>query len=420
MIQTNRVGQWSGLERQALAWLLMVEGIGQTRLRLIIMAHRKGEVDLVNLWRQPAKLAKLLKLEKIEESVIKLQSEYTPTKVGEWLSQQQIQIITEEDIVFPPLLKQIHEPPMMLFFQGVLDESWWGLPVAVVGSRHMTEYGRMATNSLVAELVDLGATIISGGMYGVDLEAHQTAIKHQGKTVILLGHGFGHVYPDWIQPKHQAILEGGGVIMSQFAPLTAPSKGSFVARNRLVAGMSQTVLVVEAAIKSGTHLTVEFALEEGRDVCAVPGPISNPYSQGTKWLINQGARLVTLGAEVISPETSFDFPGLTNNSSTPVNRMRHGLINPEGRSLGHSDNDIKPKSLGPPNPHQQKKKEPSLQTKLLDLLEAQPLSVDQILQLLGETTGSQPPVGLSQVLTELTQLEMMGQVARFGQYYRSG
>ncbi|MFH1947002.1 MAG: hypothetical protein ABIJ23_02500, partial [Candidatus Magasanikbacteria bacterium] len=116
----NQVKQWSLAEKHVLAWLLMVEGIGQTRLRLIIMAHRKGEVDLVNLWRQPAKLAKLLKLEKIEESVIKLQSEYTPTKVGEWLSQQQIQIITEEDIVFPPLLKQIHEPPMMLFFQGVL------------------------------------------------------------------------------------------------------------------------------------------------------------------------------------------------------------------------------------------------------------------------------------------------------------
>ena len=293
-------GEWSLPEKHILAWLMMVEGIGQSRLRLIVLAHKKGEIRLSEIWRQPAILVKLLKLKKIEESIHILQNEYTPAKVGEWLVRHHIHIITEDELVYPPLLKQIHRPPIMLFCQGALDKSWWDIPVAVVGSRHMTEYGRMVTNTLVAQLVELGASIVSGGMYGVDLTAHQAAVKNQGKTLILLGYGFGHSYPAWIQPKHQTILEGGGVIMSQFAPLSTPTKGSFVARNRLVAGLSQTVLVVEAAVRSGTHLTVEFALDEGRDVCAVPGPIGNPYSQGTKWLINQGARLVTSGVEIIS------------------------------------------------------------------------------------------------------------------------
>jgi len=388
-------GEWSLPEKHILAWLMMVEGIGQSRLRLIVLAHKKGEIRLSEIWRQPAILVKLLKLKKIEESIHILQNEYTPAKVGEWLVRHHIHIITEDELVYPPLLKQIHRPPIMLFCQGALDKSWWDIPVAVVGSRHMTEYGRMVTNTLVAQLVELGASIVSGGMYGVDLTAHQAAVKNQGKTLILLGYGFGHSYPAWIQPKHQTILEGGGVIMSQFAPLSTPTKGSFVARNRLVAGLSQTVLVVEAAVRSGTHLTVEFALDEGRDVCAVPGPIGNPYSQGTKWLINQGARLVTSGVEIISPETSFTYPKFLNQQARQLPIHEKKILN----NVGHN-----------PSPISQQ---------ILSLLQVQPLSANQVLSQMQPLTSGLKPATLSLILSELTDLEMRGQITRFGQYYRA-
>jgi len=386
--------RFSKLQRNVLAWLLMVEGIGQGRLRLIVNAHRKGEIRLEDLVHHPREVIKLLHYEKAEESVNKLLKEYTPTQAGEWLVGRNIQVLHESDNAYPSLLKQIYQPPVILFVKGKLDASWWELPVAVVGSRQMTDYGQLVTRKIVRDLVELGSCVVSGGMYGVDLMAHQVAVENKGKTVILLGHGFNHIYPSWIGGKHQAILDGGGAIISQFSPFATPTKGSFVARNRLVAGMSQAVVVVEAAAKSGTHITVEFALEEGRDVCAVPGPMGSPYSQGTKWLINQGARLVTSGAEVISPDSSYDFPGVAK----------------------------KPVSFKPSATKKRKKANPkeqaSVPQKILKLLKLQPLTPDMVFELMNLKKQA-PAVTLSQVLIELTQLEMMGKTTRYGGYYRA-
>lgn len=211
-----------------------------------------------------------------------------------------VRLIGTESSEYPPLLRESDDPPPVLFVKGaplIWEEGT--VPVAIVGTRDVTPYGKLVTEKLTTELSDLGAVIVSGLMYGVDTIAHDAALRAGGRTVAVLGYGFDHCYPSEHQPVFDSLLSKGATYISEYPPWRKARKGNFPARNSIVAGMSAAVVVTEAAARSGSLITAQFALDEGRIVCAVPGPITNPYCEGTKWLINEGATLVSSGVEVL-------------------------------------------------------------------------------------------------------------------------
>ncbi len=227
----------------------------------------------------------------------------------DWHARYQVLSILDES--YPMQLREVYRPPVGMFIhsknsgEAVFNLSAWigTRPIAVVGTRSMTGYGRRSTEYLVADLVRDGASsIISGFMYGVDTTAHRAAIASGGRTLGVLGYGFDELSSSVPSGWLKQFLDAGGVLLSEYPPDTPAVAGRFVARNRIVAGLSAATLVVEAGERSGSHITAKLALENGRTVGAVPGPISNQFSEGTKHLINQGAVLVSRGLDLLNGE----------------------------------------------------------------------------------------------------------------------
>lgn len=216
--------------------------------------------------------------------------EKEPAEVLEELGRAGIRVIVPGDGLYPPLLASIYDPPAVLFARGKVPEA--DRPyVAVVGSRRASGYGVFVAMTLGKELARHGIAVVSGAAYGVDGKAHQGCLRSGGYTVAVLGCGVDRVYP----PGHASLLRQvaeQGCVLSEFPPGTKPLPWHFPYRNRIIAGLSHAVVVVEASRKSGALITAEIALEEGREVMAVPGPIGNPLSLGTNGLIQKGAKLV--------------------------------------------------------------------------------------------------------------------------------
>ncbi len=200
----------------------------------------------------------------------------------------------------PECLKIISGPPKQLFCRGAKLEELLARPrLAVVGSRRVTAYGRQVTTELVSRLAEQGIVIISGLAIGVDALAHQAALEAGGLTIAVLPSDVDTPYPATNRRLSQQIVEQGGVLVSEYEPGVMNFRTNFIARNRLVAGLSQAVLITEAAEKSGSLHTARFALEQGKDVLAVPGNINTPTSVGANNLIKAGATLVTSSRDVL-------------------------------------------------------------------------------------------------------------------------
>jgi DNA processing protein len=198
---------------------------------------------------------------------------------------------------YPEALRVLPQPPPVLHVQGRIE--LLSRPgIAVIGTRAHSTYGRDATVSFVVGLVRAGYTIVSGLARGIDGIAHRTALDVGGDTVGVLGTGLDVPYPAEHEELIRAMAERG-CLVSEFPPGTPPRKYHFPQRNRIIAGLSRGVLVVEAPVRSGAMITARYALEEGKEVFAVPGPIHNPTSQGTNLLIQDGAALVTSVADVL-------------------------------------------------------------------------------------------------------------------------
>lgn len=211
------------------------------------------------------------------------------SRFKEWAAKG-IHILTRFDEEYPTLLTEIAQPPWILYLRGdrlLLDEPG----IAVVGTRKPTPYGLRVTRQLVQELVERGLAIISGMANGIDGESHRTALKTSGRTIAVLGAGIDVIYPK----NHRALYEqlvSRGLIISEMPPGTPPHPGLFPRRNRIISGLAYGTLVVEAAERSGSLITADFSMEQGREVFAVPGPITVNQSQGTLKLIQQGAKCV--------------------------------------------------------------------------------------------------------------------------------
>ena len=205
-------------------------------------------------------------------------------------AERNIALIPCDDPLYPALLKKIHDPPVILYVLGVPEElDCRG--IGIVGSRAATQYGREVAGQLATGLARQGLTIISGMALGIDTAAHNGALSAGGKTIAVLGCGLDIVYPPGNRELHKQITSSGAVI-SEFPFGTKPDSFRFPARNRIISGLSLGVLVIEAAIRSGSLITANHALEQGREVFAVPGRIDSIKSAGTHTLLQQGAKLV--------------------------------------------------------------------------------------------------------------------------------
>ncbi|HEX8905411.1 MAG TPA: DNA-processing protein DprA, partial [Longimicrobiaceae bacterium] len=205
--------------------------------------------------------------------------------------------ITPADAAYPDAFRTLPDPPYLLFAIGSLE--LLGTPaVGVVGTRSPTDYGRRAATSLSGDLARAGLAIVSGMARGIDSAAHAAALDAGGATVGVLGHGIDKVYP----PENARLFERvreRGLLITELAPGEEPNAGNFPRRNRLIAALSLGVLVVEMGEKSGAQHTVTYALEQGKEVFAVPGQIGSPQSAGTNQLLKDGARLVTSATDII-------------------------------------------------------------------------------------------------------------------------
>ena len=221
-------------------------------------------------------------------------------QIQETLTREEIHCVTIEDKEYPPLLKQIYDPPICLFVRGSLfqKEPYLG----VVGPRKISAYGKQVVESLVPPLAKAGITIVSGLALGVDGFAHSATLKAKGKTIAVLAGGVDakSVQPSSHQKLAEDILAQGGAIISEYPPFTAPMNYSFPKRNRIIAGMCTGTLVIEASEKSGSLITAQSALENNREVFAVPQNITSLNSFGTNNLLKMGAHVVT------TPQDIFD------------------------------------------------------------------------------------------------------------------
>jgi DNA processing protein len=346
-------------ERQYWVGFNIVPGIGPAKFRALYdyfggagEAWRAGEATLRQVGLDQRALDNLLQARRQLD---------LPAEMAQ-LEEANIQLLTWDDEDYPTYLKEIPDPPPVLFVRGELQlQDQWA--VAVVGTRRASAYGRLATERLTGDLARSGVTIVSGLARGIDSVAHQAALDAGGRTIAVLGSGLGCIYP----AEHRALaqrISTCGALVTEFHPDTRPEAGNFPRRNRIISGLALGVLVVEAGERSGASITANYALDQGRDVFAVPGNITSRTSVGTNRLIQGGAKLV-ITAEDILEEL---------NMTMVAEQVATQLALPATHEEAH----------------------------LLQLLSDQPLHVDELSREAG--------MAVSQVTSTLTLMELKGMV----------
>lgn len=296
------------LERKAfITALVSLDGVGARTVFKILKACQKLQLSLTEFWDNKYQVWQKLELsEKTAESIKKFKKEHNIIDNLSQLETSGIQVVTFEEKAYPKLLAVTEDLPALLFVKSqvkVGSQAWrdaFAHTISMVGTRKITSYGRLVINELVPPLVNAKQVIVSGFMYGVDAISAQVALAHQGSTIAVLGYGFNYCFPTSQKQLMQNFLEKRAIFLSEFPPTTMARAANFVIRNRIVAGLSRATVVVEAAKRSGSHITANYANNYGRLVMAVPGPITNPFSEGTKDLINQGAILVRSAQDILS------------------------------------------------------------------------------------------------------------------------
>jgi len=226
--------------------------------------------------------------EKLAENILTIRNQVDLEKTWEKILGKHISIITWEDANYPKLLKEVDQPPPLLYCRGTVtsDDDW---AVAIVGTRRMSTYGRQVTQDLATILAAKKITVVSGLARGVDAIAHQSAMDGNGRTIAVLGCGVDVIYPAENRKIAERIIEQGALV-SEYPLGTMPESYNFPPRNRIISGLSQATVVVEAGETSGALITASFAANQGREVFAVPGNILSPQSKGCNRLIRDGAR----------------------------------------------------------------------------------------------------------------------------------
>ena len=362
---------------QATYWLALAltPGLGPTRIKKLI--ERYGTAECVFH-------ASLTELEATGMRAVSAQSVATGKSLE--LAQQECvkaveagaRIISLSDPEYPSRLKEIYDPPVILFVKGSVEVL--ARPgIAMVGTRHPTPYGSGMAERLSTDLAARGLVIISGLARGIDTASHRGAIAAKGKTVAVLGTGIDVMYPRENTRLAEQIVALGGALITEFPVGTSPAPQNFPIRNRIISGMSVGVLVVEAAEYSGTRITSRCALEQNRDVYAVPGNVTNKNSWGPNTLIKQGAKLVATWEDV--------WEELPIDVQVALGSMQNESPEPETASLFPDE---------VTSPHEKK---------ILKLLKAdESTHIDQLVELLENEMSS------SEIFAALFELELNGKV----------
>ncbi len=322
-----------------------------------------------------------------------------------WLQRPDVSIVWLGHPSYPRMLRELSDPPPLLFVRGTLDEPD-RFAVGVVGSRHATPYGRSVAERISRELAGHGLTVASGGAVGIDAAAHRGALAGGGRTLAVLGCGIDVDYPR----ENRALFEeiaAQGALISEYALGTQPDAWRFPLRNRIISGLSQGTLVVEAPRASGALITARYAAEHGRPVLAVPGNIDRPSSQGTNQLIKDGATLITetedilraLGMIVLPPrqedQRAFDLDWVGGDGAAadapPINTTEEGVAAGSRRAADSN----RARRMGAL---------PQSQQRLLDELSLTPRHIDAIASAAGLTA--------TEAGVEMTLLELQGHVRR--------
>ena len=233
----------------------------------------------------------------IAESISAFNFDYVDADLR-WQEAHQHVLLTWSDPDYPSLLKEIHDPPILLYAKGDLS-SLQQRTLAIVGTRNPSSMGRETARQFAFDLAKKRITIVSGLALGIDAEAQRGCLDAEGQTIAVMGTGIDCIYPYRHAHLAEKICEKG-LLLSEFSRKSPPNAGHFPRRNRIISGLSSTILVVEAAVKSGSLITARLACEQNRDVMAIPGSIHNPKSSGCHHLLQQGATLVTSSDEVLS------------------------------------------------------------------------------------------------------------------------
>lgn len=303
--------------REAFVALNMVEHVGPVRVRQLLQQFG----DAVSILR--ASKSQLLAVRGIGEDTAEAIANWEKTVdlAAELKRCEEFgcRPVTQEDADYPEMLREIYDPPIVLYVKGTLlpqDKNG----VAIVGSRQTTHYGIEVARKFGYQLAYVGVTVVSGGARGIDTAAHQGALNAKGRTIAVLGTGINIVFP----PENAELFEritGSGAVISQYPFNRKADRQSFAIRNRIVAGMTLGTVVVEANLTSGALITSNFATEYGRQVFAVPGRIDSPRSKGCHDLIKKGAKLCE-GAEDILSEFEYLFPA----SNKPPSAAETGFL----------------------------------------------------------------------------------------------
>lgn len=282
------------------------------RKRLIYLCHFPGitwnevfktlktDPELLNIKQQhPQQLSSFLSPTKVPRNsyLYKYYPDYIHDQIKNYPSNG-IEVVTYFDKNYPIMLKEIFQPPWCLFLKGNITLLNKARKLAIVGAREASCYGKNVLQHLLPPLLKREITIVSGLAKGIDTLAHQTTMDFGGETIAVIAGGFNHLYPKENE-KLATKIGKDHLIISEYPPETRPTKWQFPARNRIISGLCEGTIIIEARRKSGSLITANYALQEGREVFAVPGSIFSPFSEGTNDLIQHGAKLVLSADDII-------------------------------------------------------------------------------------------------------------------------
>lgn len=333
------------LEKGRWAILHGTAGVGNKALERIIGLYRPLRLFFE---APPEEVGRFLPAAAAQSFLVRRRN-LDPLLLGQEMEAEGTEIVLHGDEYYPPLLTHIPNPPQILYYRGQIGLVR-GSCIAVVGSRKATEYGRKVAREFAAQLADKGFVIVSGLARGIDSQAHQGALKVNGDTISVLGCGINVVYP-----RENTRLYGeiclNGLVMSEFPWHSPPLPAHFPMRNRIISGLSLGVLVVEARVNSGALITADFALEQGRDVFAIPGPVSSPNSAGTNHLIQQGAKLTTCIDDIVEeyyePGPKADAAGISQPSLPMYSVAEEKITDQMGFEKCHRDDLLRLTGLAP-------------------------------------------------------------------------
>jgi DNA processing protein len=353
-----------------LIWLTSISNIGSIRVKRLL--ERFGSAK--GVWNaSPEELVNIKGINK--ELCHNIINSRNPEKIDHYIEKMKKLGIVTVDIgssYYPPLLREIYNPPYLLYAKGNVS-LLTNKCIAIVGSRNSTHYGKKVAFKLAGQLSKRGFTVVSGFARGIDSYAHKGAMAVAGTTIAVLGNGLDVIYPRENYSLMKEIMENG-LMVSEYPPGTSPLRGNFPARNRLISGLSVGVVVVEASEHSGALITADFAVEQNREVFAVPGNINSPNSTGTNRLIKEGAKMVNSVEDILEELTGF-----TEQKALPSTR--------QSKNIGISD-----------------------ENGVLTLIGAQPVHIDDLV----EDTGLE----IGELNAHLSSLEVEGRIERLpGNYY---